>query len=342
MGALVSLVVSGTAIAEICYDRSVSGHQLVVDSHLHFQPFSGPNIDHRVLLDYLQRAGVKYANVYGIGQTRIEDWACLNGGDCSGNVRIAPTMKNDFVNAVNMNAYPRSEVQLRASMTFPDLQNPERIVDQMAILDREFPGLFQWMGEANLVKEGLFSYGHEPATLEDIANWSPFMEILAERNMPLALHSDMGNGEDDYAYVPLMEAVLEQYPNNTVVWMHLGTSREQMDLDPEEHVALMTRMMETYPNLWFDISWNVLYEGYFRSPERRGPYVEFLNQYASRILTGTDIVASAYTGYNEYLRALEQNSFINQYLNKRAFRYIGLGQSYFDLVGADAVAPPVC
>jgi hypothetical protein len=124
--------------------------------------------------------------------------------------------------------------------------------------------------------------------------------------------------------------------------MHLGTSREQMDLDPEEHVALMTRMMETYPNLWFDISWNVLYEGYFRSPERRGPYVEFLNQYASRILTGTDIVASAYTGYNEYLRALEQNSFINQYLNKRAFRYIGLGQSYFDLVGADAVAPPVC
>jgi hypothetical protein len=342
LGGLVFALVSGSALAELCYDRSRQGHQLVVDSHLHFQPFSGPHLDHRRLVEYLERAGVKYANVYGIGQTRIQDWACLNGGDCSGNAVIAPTLKNDFVNGVNMNAYPRTEVQLRASMTFPDLQNPEGIVDRMAILDREFPGLFQWMGEANLVKEALFSYGHEPATLEDIANWAPFMERLAERNMPLALHSDMGNSEDDYGYVHLMEAVLEQYPDNTVVWMHLGTSREQQDLDPAEHVAVMTRMMETYPNLWFDISWNVLYDAYFRDAERRAPYVEFLNQYASRILTGTDVVASSYTGYNEYLRALEQNSFINQFLNKRAFRYIALGQSYFDLVGVDDVAPPVC
>lgn len=341
-GALLSLLISGSALAEMCYDRSVQGHRLVVDSHLHFQPFSGPHLDHQVLVEYLQRAGVEYANVYGIGQTRIEDWACLNGGDCSGNTVIAPTMKNDFVNGVNMNAYPRTGVELRASMTFPDLQNPEGIVDRMAILDREFPGLFQWMGEANLAKQALFSYGHEPATLEDIANWTPFMEQLAERNMPLALHSDMGNDEDDYGYVHLMEAVLEQYPDNTVVWMHLGTSREQMELDPQEHVAEMSRLMDTYPNLWFDISWNVLYDGYFRDANRREPYVEFLNKYASRILTGTDLVASSYTSYNDYLRALEQNSFINQYLDKRAFRYIALGQSYFDLLGIDDVAPPVC
>lgn len=45
VGALLSLVVSGSALAEMCYDRSVQGHRLVVDSHLHFQPFSGPHID---------------------------------------------------------------------------------------------------------------------------------------------------------------------------------------------------------------------------------------------------------------------------------------------------------
>lgn len=332
-----------TALAEACFDRASESHHLKVDSHLHFQPFSGPSLNHETLVGYLDRAGVTHANVYGIGQTRVEHWQCLRHGKCSEfDGGIQPTMKNDFVNAKNMAAHPDSEVKLVLSMTFPDLQNPETIPRRMAILDSEFPGFFQWMGEANVVKQALFRYGHEAATFEDIANWAPFMETLRERKMPLALHSDFGNDDDPLKYLYLMQKVLESYPDNTIVWMHLGMSREQSNIDPELHVNTMSTLLDQYPNLWFDISWSVLYDYYFSNQERRPYYVDFLNQYSGRILTGTDVVASEYTDFASYERELKKNSYINQFLSDKAFRDIALGQSYFELLGLDERAAKVC
>ena len=188
LGLLATMI---TAQAAQCFDRTEESHRFVVDSHLHFQPFSGPALPHEELIGYLERAGIQYANVYGIGQTRILDWGCFHGGPCDADT-IKPTMKNDFINATNMANRPSREVGLTLSMTFPDLQHPETIVDRMAILDSEYPGFFQWMGEANVVKQALFVWGHEAATLEDVQNWAPFMQQLRERGMPLALHSDPG------------------------------------------------------------------------------------------------------------------------------------------------------
>jgi len=86
----------------------------------------------------------------------------------------------------------------------------------------------------------------------------------------------------------------------------------------------------------------VLYDYYFSEPTRRPFYVDFLNQYSQRVLTGTDIVASENTGYSQYERALDANSYINQFLDDDAFRNIALGQNYFDLMGIDEVAPAIC
>lgn len=339
--ALSLAAITTSAAAAQCFDRAEQSHRFVVDSHLHFQPFSGPSLPHQELIGYLERAGIQYANVYGIGQTRIQDWGCFHGGPCDSDT-IMPTMKNDFINAKNMADHPSRNVGLTLSMTFPDLQHPETIVDRMDILDAEFPGFFQWMGEANLVKQALFVWGHEPATLDDIDAWAPFMARLRERDMPLALHSDFGNDQDPLKYLHLMQAVLERYPDNTIVWMHLGMSREQRDMEPRQHTRILSEMMDEYPNLWVDISWSVLYDYYFSEPTRRPFYVDFLNQYSQRVLTGTDIVASENTGYSQYERALDANSYINQFLDDDAFRNIALGQNYFDLMKLDEVAPAIC
>lgn len=343
---LLCLLVSGLAVftgAETaCYDRSREPHYFVVDSHVHFQPFSGRSLDFQTLVGYMAEAGIRYANVYGIGQTRIDDWECLKYGRSCSNSTIRPTMKNDFINANHLSQTPNTQVGLTLSMTFLDLQNPETIVDRMALLDGEFPGLFRWMGEANVVKQSLFSWGHRPATLDNIDDWAPFMALLRERNMPLALHSDLGNDEEPLKYLPLMQHILATYPDNTIVWMHLGMSREQTDMDPIEHQRLLRQLLDAYPNLWLDISWSVLYDYYFRDDQRRPHYVALLNDYASRTLTGTDLVAGERTRYEDYERALQQNSYINQYLDDDAFRYIALGQSYFDLLGLDETALGIC
>jgi len=329
-------------MAEACFDRETQSHHFVVDSHLHFQPFSGRSLDHLKLVDYLRDAGVRYANVYGIGQTRIEDWACLQHRDCSGDQVIKPTMKNDFVNAKNVTNYFQRDVRLTLSMTFPDLQNPEGILTRMTILDEEFPGYFQWMGESNVVKQALFNMGHEPATLENIENWAPFMAELRRRDMPLALHSDLGNDDEPTRYLHLIETVLELYPDNTIVWMHLGMSREQREMDPESHTRILRRLMDQHPNLWLDISWTVLYDYYYSNEKRRPYYVDLLNDYSKRVLTGSDMVASEFSSAQQYERLVEKNSYINQFLDDDAFRDIALGQSYFDLLSFDAEAPMVC
>lgn len=343
---LMAVLISGSALLAhadtACFDRSKEPYTFIVDSHLHFQPFSGRSVDFQTLVGYLAEAGIRYANVYGIGQTRIDDWECLKYGRGCANSTIQPTMKNDFINAHHLSQTPSTQVGLTLSMTFMDLQNPETIVDRMALLDGEFPGLFRWMGEANVVKQALFGWGHRPASLENIDNWAPFMALLRERNMPLALHSDLGNDDEPLKYLNLMEYILQSYPDNVIVWMHLGMSREQTDMDPVEHHQLLRQLMEAHPNLWLDISWNVLYDYYFRDEQRRPHYVALLNDYASRTLTGTDLVANERTRYEHYERALYQNSYINQYLSDEAFRYIALGQSYYELLGLNEVAPEIC
>ena len=49
---------------------------------------------------------------------------------------------------------------------------------------------------------------------------------LRARGIPLALHADLGNDAAPTRYLPLMEEVLCLYPENVIVWVHMGLSRE--------------------------------------------------------------------------------------------------------------------
>ena len=43
-------------------------------------------------------------------------------------------------------------------MSFPDLTRPETVLPGIRLIDREFAGVFRWMGEVNLVKPGRKRY----------------------------------------------------------------------------------------------------------------------------------------------------------------------------------------
>ena len=111
------------------------------------------------------------------------------------------------------------------------------------------------MGEVNLVKQALFDNGRAPVPVAAISEWAAFMDVLRERGIPLAIHSDLGNNDNPTRYVPLMEEVMRLYPENPIVWVHMGLSRELTDLDAAQHVELMTAMLDRHPNLMLDISW---------------------------------------------------------------------------------------
>ena len=324
-----------------CYDRSVEPQTAVVDAHLHFRPFGGPEIPFDELVGYLEDTGVLFANVYGIGQTLPDFSSCTYYLDCPG-TPLTPSPRNDVANAAGYLARPSSRVHLTMSMTFPDLARPATILPEMRRLEEEYPSVFSWMGEVNLVKQAVFANGRGAVSREVLDEWAPFMAALRDRGMPLAIHSDLGNDDDPTLYLPLMEEVLGLYPDNDIVWVHMGLSRELTRMAPAEHIAIMESMLDRHPRLMLDISWRVLDDAYFSDPGARAPYVPFLNEYSERILPGTDFLASRDKNLEIYRTELEVTSRILRYLDDTAFRNIALGQNYFRLLGLDYTAPRIC
>ena len=324
-----------------CYDRSAQPQTAIVDSHLHFRPFGGPAVPFDEVVQYLEATGVLFANVYGIGQMLPASSSCTYYLDCPG-TPVTPTLKNDFVNAANVVAGTPEGLHLTLAMTFPDLADPDSVLAGIELLDAEYPGLFRWMGEVNLVKQALFANGHEPVPTTVIRGWAGFMEVLRERGIPFAVHADLGSDDDPIRYLPWMEEVLNRYPRNPVVWVHMGLSRELTGMDPARHVALMTSLLDRHPNLMLDITWRVIDDAYFSTPEGRAAYVPFLNAHSERILPGTDFLASSDKDLEVYRTELEVTSRILAELDDAAFRNIALGENYFRLLGLDYEAPPVC
>ncbi len=324
-----------------CHDRESGPQNAVVDTHLHFRPFGGPALPFEEVVDYLESTGVLFANMYGIGQMLPVNSPCVYYLDCLG-TPVEPTLKNDFVNAMNYVAKGSDKVRLTLSMTFPNLARPESVLAGMALLDREFPGLFRWMGEVNLVKQALFGNGHMAVPLATIAEWAPFMAVLRERGIPLAIHSDLGSDDEPTRYLPWIEEVLRLYPGNKIVWMHLGLSRELAVIDADTHIGVLESLFGRYPNLMADISWRVIDDNLFSDPDVRARYVPFLNRWSGRILPGTDFVASANKSFDIYARELDITSRIVRHLDDEAYRNIALGGNYFRLLELDYRAPEIC
>jgi hypothetical protein len=324
-----------------CYDRSQRLPLAVVDTHLHVRPFGGPPIPFPELLTYLRQSGVLFANLYGIGQRLPVNSPCKYYLDCPG-VPADPSLKSDFSNAQNSLDIDTNGLKLVLSMTFPDLSKPAEVLPQMAILDKEYPGVFRWMGEVNLAKQALYNNGHQAVPIDRIAAWQPFMAELQRRNIPIAIHSDLGNDKEPLEYLPLMQRVLALYPENKIVWMHLGLSKELKVVDARQHVALLESLLRRYPNLSFDISWRVIDDQVFSDPAKRDLYVSLFNRWPRRFIPGTDFVAAAGKSEAVYREELVVTSAVLGKVNAEAFRRIALGQNFFELAGLEAVAPPIC
>ena len=322
-----------------CYDRWREPHTFVVDTHVHFRPFGGAAVPFTELNEYFKKTGVLFVNVYGIGQTLPVSSKCSYYLDCPGEL-VVPSIKNDFVNAANYIEFKPQGIHLTLSMTFPDLARPDNIVELIALYDKEYPKVFKWMGEVNLNKQALLNNHHQPTSKEHIEGWKNFMQVLQKRDIPITIHSDLGDSSEPTKFLHLMEYVLKLYPKNKIIWAHMGLSKELKEMDATKHIWIMKYFLDKYSNLMLDISWRILEDNHFS--KNRGLYVSFLNSYSDRILPGTDFVASRNKTFKVYKNELKITGKINRYLSDEAFRNIALGNNYFRLLGLNYQAPQIC
>ena len=168
------------------------------------------------------------------------------------------------------------------------------------------------------------------------------MRKLRDRDMPIAIHSDLGSDDEQTKYLDLMDEVLRRYPDNKIIWVHMGLSKELTTIPAEDHIALMSERLDAYPNLSLDITWRVIADNYFQTEENKAAYTAFFNEYYDRILTGTDFVASFNKTFDIYREEVQVNSTLLDQIDDQAFRYITLGQSYFDMLDLPYEAPAIC
>ena len=327
---------------QACYDRKTEPYTFVVDGHMHPLPFAGEAVPFAEMNEYFKNAGVRFAIYFGIGQILEVSSTCTYYLDCPG-IKALPSIKNDFINAyqhdIFYDKFPEKEVDIVLSMTFPDLAHPENAADTVHLYDKEYPGMFKWAGELNLIKQALLPNGHEPATIESIDKMADFMKILRERHIPVTMHSDLGNNEEPTKYLYLMEHLLKRYPDNIIIWAHMGLSKELSKMDPALHVKIMKTALDTFPNLILDTSWQVLWDEYHQFGD---VYFPFINEYSNRILPGTDFVASRAKNFEIYKSELEVNSRYLRGVSDEAFRNIALGENYFRLMNMPYHAPEIC
>jgi predicted TIM-barrel fold metal-dependent hydrolase len=310
------------------------------------RPFGGPPIEFKKMINILNKNGILFANIEGIGQKLPTNQPCTYYKDCPG-VNVTPSITNDIVNAQlvldnNLHKPEVSGVRVNLSMTFPDLTKPREVVDGIHFLDKEYPGLFNWMGEVNVVKESLFKNGHNPVSMRDIPKWTPFMKILKKRKIPLAIHLDLGNDKDNFKYLPLLENILKKYPNNKIILSHLGLSRELTNISPKEHTDVLNELLTKYKNLYCDISWHILHSQKFKYTSQRQFYIDLMNKHPTRFLTGTDFVSHISKTEKTYKNELKITSSILKYLNDYAYQRIVLGQNYLDMIHSTYKAPKLC
>ena len=60
-----------------------------------------------------------------------------------------------------------------------------------------------------------------------------------------------------------MTEVLRLYPDNIIVWVHMGLSQELVNMNAAQHIQTMRSLLDRYPKLMLDIAWRVIEDSHF-------------------------------------------------------------------------------
>lgn len=63
-------------------------------------------------------------------------------------------------------------------------------------------------------------------------------------------------------YVKLFDTLLTTFPDLKVTWAHMGLSKELLRLHPVVHNIIMKNLFDAHPNLYADISWDIIAQLY--------------------------------------------------------------------------------
>lgn len=175
----------------------------------------------------------------------------------------------------------------------PNDKNSDGHLRRMLELD---PGLWQGIGEVFTRHDDLTALidGDTPRANNKAMN--RVYQLAAEYDLPVLLHSNItSKRERNPLYLQEIEDPLRNFPNVRFIWAHAGTSleihRHQTKL--EFLLPTLERMLETYQNLYIDLSWSML-KPYLLDAKGRpdAHWLTLVQRYPNRFMLGSDVVGN--------------------------------------------------
>ncbi|QXH49864.1 amidohydrolase [Pseudomonas fakonensis] len=266
------------------------------DAHLHYVDFFQESEGMPALLAAMDAAGVEQSMISGIPVAKKwhEDEPKrprYYAGDDADAYWYSAT---DLYVAAALQ--PLAPEQRRRFHPFLTGFNP---VDKNAVSHIErmlelYPGLWQGIGEVFTRHDDLTALTSGDTPRANNEAMTRIYHLAAERDLPVLLHSNItSKRERNPLYLAEVEEPLRNHPHTRFIWAHAGSSleihRHQTKMD--FLLPVLSRLLESYPNLYVDLSWSVL-EPYLLDEHGtpRKPWLALVERFPERFMLGSDVV----------------------------------------------------
>lgn len=157
-----------------------------------------------------------------------------------------------------------------------------------------YPGLWQGIGEVFTRHDDLTALTSGDTPRANNEAMTRIYHLAAEQDLPVLIHSNItSKRERNPLYLAEIEEPLRNHPHTRFIWAHAGTSmeihRHQTQLD--FLLPTLSRMLESYPNLYVDLSWSVLRPYLLDEQGKpRSEWVALVKRFPERFMLGSDVV----------------------------------------------------
>ena len=173
----------------------------------------------------------------------------------------------------------------------PNDKNSAAHIQRMLDLD---PGLWQGIGEVFTRHDDLTALTAGDTPRANNEAMTKVYHLAAENDLPVMLHSNItSKRERNPLYLAEIEEPLRNHPHTRFIWAHAGTSAEihRHQTRLEFLLPTLTRLLESYPNLYIDLSWSLLTPYLLDKQGNPDPvWLQLVERFPERFMLGSDVV----------------------------------------------------
>jgi len=281
---------SSLLINPLCADDTDSIRYYISDSHLHFVDFLQETDGIDSLYRKMKSAGVDHIMINGL--SLVKKWDSVDPirpqyylSDAS---KVYWYSATDFIVAravMSLDEEDQSHFHPFICGFNPTDMNG---IDHIKRMYEWYPDFWEGIGEIQTRHDDLsaLSYGEKPRANHPALN--AVYDFAAENDLPVSIHSNITSvWVHEPLYLHEIEEAIKNHPNTRFVWAHAGISRRIVVPSLVEDIR---RMLNTYPNLWVDLSWVVYPMDVAPDHEPAKEWIELVEEFPDRFLVGTDSI----------------------------------------------------